>query len=395
MSEPAETNNQHRVPTPDASLNTALVRSYNRDPKYYCNDGNIVFLVGGVLFKLHRSIILSHMAEKPGELPRITKSDLEQHGKGMNDYDPFVIGDASPQQFRWFLLLLLGTPANPEYRTLFMGTNDARNHTKDAFVCHLGIVVLARYLGMPELEFWSYSQLELILKSVTRFVNSSWDKGTLLQAMDYASRTRALSGRDLRVFTRLALSITAPNNPIRFQSPPSSNLATCVALYKDPNFPETQPSLFGYVFTVILSLGHRSCVWAHQLSREERNVLYAAQVHLVSPYKEAGLSDLSWLSLPPSQTAGVKCASCTKHLDTAWNVGFAGCRGLGSAIPLEDISKLVILPSCRQIFADYVRSNPKLRAHNCGTAMLSDIDVRMYNIFHEMYYQYKHFVENA
>ncbi|KAF8599770.1 hypothetical protein BDV93DRAFT_293730 [Ceratobasidium sp. AG-I] len=251
----------------------AAIHNYTRDPIYYDDDGNVVFLVRDVLFKLRKSILLFHIAQTPRRPERITRSDIEQTNKGTSDNNPFVIPEVTAQQFCHFLFFLLGTPASPEYRYLFIDNN----HTKDTLVDLLGIAVLARHFGMSEIETWSCSRLGPIVKSPTQVANSSWDKDTVLQAMDSAD---GFDGKflgynacfrfasDMHTVVRLALSPFTS----ALQPPLSSNLDTCVALYKDPSLPKLHPDLFGYVFTVILSLGHRSSIWANQLTREDRAV---------------------------------------------------------------------------------------------------------------------------
>lgn len=59
--------------------------------------------------KVHKSIILSHMAEGLNNPGGISRPDIEQSVKGTTDSDPFVIQEASVQQFRHFLFFMLGT----------------------------------------------------------------------------------------------------------------------------------------------------------------------------------------------------------------------------------------------------------------------------------------------
>ena len=59
MSATQDTNNQNRVPTPDNTLIGPSLQSYTKDPDYYYDDGNIVFLVGHVLFKVKSRLMHS------------------------------------------------------------------------------------------------------------------------------------------------------------------------------------------------------------------------------------------------------------------------------------------------------------------------------------------------
>ncbi|KAF8599766.1 hypothetical protein BDV93DRAFT_609064 [Ceratobasidium sp. AG-I] len=331
---------------PAALLNDAPMATYPRDPKYYDDNGNIVFLVGGVLFKLLKSILLARIDQAPHGPARTARSDIERSSNGTNNINPLVISELTAEQFRWFLLLLLGTEADAEYRSFFASSESIHSPTKDIFLCYLGIYIITRHFGMSKLHTWSHTRLEMILRSVTGFVNTTWDKCTIMQAAACAYEGASYLSYDLRAFLYLALSTSAPNNPLAHRLPLSSNLDTCVALYKDRDLPERYPSLFGYVFTLILSLGHHSPIWTSQLTREDRNILYTAQAHLISLGVDPNF-ELSRLLQPASQTWSFRCTSCTSHIDTAWSTSFAGFGSLNSTIPLEDISKLVLLPSYR------------------------------------------------
>lgn len=50
-------NNSNRVSPPHIQPNDLLVQPYSRDPKYSYPDGNIVFLVDKVLFKVRLEFI--------------------------------------------------------------------------------------------------------------------------------------------------------------------------------------------------------------------------------------------------------------------------------------------------------------------------------------------------
>ncbi|KAF8593404.1 hypothetical protein BDV93DRAFT_549543 [Ceratobasidium sp. AG-I] len=399
-----ETNNQNRVPELNTMLNNMALQSRTRDPEYYYDDGNVVFLVGDVLFKLHKSILLSRMyvysyagtyMDGPVDPPpKITRSDIERRVKGTSDSDPFIISEVTIQQFRWFLLLLMGTPDDPSYESRFMPANGAANYTKDDFLCYLGISHMTRHFGMYKLGSWSDSRLSLVLESATGFVNTGWDKETLTQAGYFPSEEFSMTTEDdLRIFAWLALSTSIPSNPITSQPPLLSNLDTCVAIFKDPGLLKGT-SLFGYVFTVILSLGHRSSTWTNQLTREDRTVLYAAQVHLTSLGGDSNL-DLSWISQPSYQDWGYFCTSCTDLVDTVWDTTFAKCSSLNYNVPLEDISRLVLLPSCRQLFIDSTRSDPKLCVHQCAHNVWDYIDRKLLGTFYYMADKHNYFVENA
>ncbi|KAF8599768.1 hypothetical protein BDV93DRAFT_525855 [Ceratobasidium sp. AG-I] len=403
MSATQEINNQNRVPELNTLLNNIELQSRTRDPEYYYDDGNVIFLVGDVLFKLHKSILLSRMYDRSyvdtymsGNVdppPKITRSDIERRVKGTSDSDPFIISAVTTQQFRWFLLLLMGTPDGPLYKSRFMLTDKAETHTKDDFLCYLGISHMARHLGMYNLGSWSDSQLGLVLNSATGFVNNSWDKKTLIQAGYFPLGESYMIVDDLSVFALLALSASAPNNPITYQPPTLLNLDTCVSIFKDPGLLKGT-SIFGYAFTVILSLGHYSSIWTNQLTREDRTVLYAAQAHLILLEEDPGL-DLSWIFQPSRRIWVYSCTPCTNLFNTVWGASFAKCTSLNSNIPLVDISKLVLLPIYRQFFIASTRSNPKSCRRKCARRVWRYIDDKLLDTFYCMACKYNYIVKNA
>lgn len=268
----------------------------------------------------------------------------------------------------------------------------------------LGIAILARHFGMSEIESWSFSRLTPLIKAPIHVANSSWDKNSILQVMenteglDYTHVMEHLADRrfanDMNTTVWLALSTLAPNSPLAYQTPLSSNLDTCVALYKDSSFSKTHPALFGYVFTIILSLGHRSSVWTKQLTREDRTVLYAAQVNLTSLDKDPDLDLSQLLQVPKSFLARDSpfWSYCRPQQYNAWDASFANLGTLNSSTPLEDICKLVLLPAYRQLFADSTRAYGHCFAGYCQRA-LDDIDAAVNNIFMGMYRKYEYFIE--
>ncbi|KAF8599771.1 hypothetical protein BDV93DRAFT_525857 [Ceratobasidium sp. AG-I] len=378
------------------NIRSLIPNTYTRDPTYYYYDGNIVFLVEDVLSKLHKSILIPRMMAETCEFRQV-KTSNNGSSQGKNDTNPIIVRGVNAEDFGHFLFAIMGTPDDPNYLALLNGAADYHNHTQDAFLRYLEISMLAYRFGMSKLEAWSRSQLALVLNSLIHFINSDWDKITLLRVVHYARTLSVALRSQMRTLVQLALSIPIPNNPLEFQPPLSPNINACIALYKDPELPRTQSTLFGYIFTIILSLGHSSSVWATQLTRDDRTTLYAAQLHLVSLHNIPDL-DMSWFAQPPRtlpKTLPPVCTSCTKDVNHAWNESFARCGSIDSPIPSEDIYKLVHLPAYRQLFADSIRLSSELCEEECGRMILDSIDVMLCRIFSNMCRKYQHFAENA
>jgi hypothetical protein len=242
---------------------------------------------------------------------------------------------------------------------------------------------------MKALEIWSHSQLKLVLKSSEFLSNYAWSKDALLQALSCANNTTS-GGKsgfayDMLAFVCFVLSSSATTPSTSKHT--TLNIDACVQLYKDPSLPTAMPKLFGCVFAIILSLGHQSSVWKDRLSRDERSILYAAQAHLVRLDEHRELS-LGWLSRPKSLivSPGGGCQSCQQYFHVLWNASFGQCGTLNSAMPLEDVSKVVRLPIYRQKFAANWACETK-----CGTReeTLKGIDVRLEELYAEFTSKYK------
>lgn len=246
---------------------------------------------------------------------------------------------------------------------------------------------------MSKFHVWSYYRLKGILKLAAGVSNDSCDKATIMQIAGCVYKESNWFFYNLNAFTFLALSTSVPNNPLVAQPSLSSNLDICVALYKDPDLPKAYPILFGYIFTIILSLGHRSSVWTKQLTREDCNILYTSQVHLASLDDESFL-EFSWLTQFPSKSRSDFCSdSCAQDADTAWIGSFAYYRAVSSPLSSVGISKLVLLPNYRQLFANSTQSLFESCKCKCASKTLYRIGEGINDIFYAMYRIYEHLLE--
>ncbi|QRV83234.1 hypothetical protein RhiJN_11250 [Ceratobasidium sp. AG-Ba] len=384
--------------------------SASRDPKYYFEDGSDVFFIDGVLFKvrtidgrfndylvsqkkLQGSLLTSH-SEKTSEFAAFIRKQISgTNRKGTSDANPIEIRNIKAPQFRNLLFALLGTPADPDYLSLLTDASRTNYHTQETFFRYLDINLLAVYFGMKGLELWAHAQLELVLQSSTRLSNYAWGKDTLLQAISCANNrpkgTQDVS-RNMLAFVCLILgSSTDPLQSSRAHT--AANLNTCVQLYKDASLPGALPTLFGCVFTLILSLGHQSTVWKDKLTRDERAALYVAQATFTRLTRHPELS-LDWLSSPLTTiAAGEVCHMCKQHFNVLWGSSFGRCPDLNSVVPLEDVVELARLPQYRQTFADAVYSSAWVCElhYTTGKKLLTAIDTRMGETYSKFTSEYK------
>ncbi|CAE7079299.1 unnamed protein product [Rhizoctonia solani] len=111
--------------------------NYPRDPKYYYPDGNAVFLVEGILFKLHASLVLGvdlgrtrtsegHTQRYPTEA-----TNLPDEVTDSSDTSPIAILNVTSLQFHRFLFTVFGLPSDPEYLAFLTDPRDPKKHNRD------------------------------------------------------------------------------------------------------------------------------------------------------------------------------------------------------------------------------------------------------------------------
>ncbi|EJD46918.1 hypothetical protein AURDEDRAFT_113557 [Auricularia subglabra TFB-10046 SS5] len=105
----------------DSASSSTLASSYmsasqpTRHPHYYIDDGNVVLLVGSVLFRLHRSILSRNSAffRSMLSLPQAPETT-----EGTVDEDPILLGDLSPGDFELLLDMLYTSPTASQEKAL-------------------------------------------------------------------------------------------------------------------------------------------------------------------------------------------------------------------------------------------------------------------------------------
>ncbi|KAF8510503.1 hypothetical protein BU17DRAFT_98015 [Hysterangium stoloniferum] len=120
------------------------------DPDYYIEDGSVVFLVDGVLFKVHKSRLTrdSSTFETLFDLPNTDQGQQPEGG----DADPVVLQGDTPQQFRSLLWALYALPHDIIDSSTPNSNGDWRNF--DRF-CDLSL--MAHKYGFESLERWALS----------------------------------------------------------------------------------------------------------------------------------------------------------------------------------------------------------------------------------------------
>ncbi|KAJ1301681.1 hypothetical protein OPQ81_008917 [Rhizoctonia solani] len=339
MSLLTEENNNNRGIPPETSNE---FMSYLRDPKYYYPDGGAVILAGNVLFKLHTSLIFGSL-NTPGDT-LVGNTMFREQLANSDDDNPARLRGFTPEQLRNFLSVVLGLPSDPGYLVLLTGAQDTKKHGRDLLVQYLDIASLSHQFGMTELEKWAQEQLKLVLQSSHDFAYHQWDRDTLgrLHSYAYSSGDSAIR-LSVKTFIQYFISISADKDKA-LSVPVSSNVSTCIELYKDETLRQRDPALFGCIFAAIVSQDHRTGAWISTLMQQDKALLYAAQVHLTSIAK--GLQSLQWLLSPVSELPFFTkiCLTCQITLGHLWVNTFGKCGSLNSSVLGEDISSLAYLP---------------------------------------------------
>ncbi|CAE7079279.1 unnamed protein product [Rhizoctonia solani] len=172
----------------------------------------------------------------------------------------------------------------------------------------------------------------------------------------------------------------------------------CTKLYKEKSLLVDAPGIFGFVFAVILSLGHRSSVWTNDMTREDRRVLFAANSMFTCLRDHTDLG-VGWLLQPTDMRDVIKdCPDCSKLKNTGfkawWDSGFGQCGKLSSQIPLEDIRHIVRLPHYRNLFSD-ASSVRRYCGKGCPARLLAYIDEHMESLYHALTKKYQDLKETV
>ncbi|CAE6440623.1 unnamed protein product [Rhizoctonia solani] len=361
--ENSENNNQHPPPSPQIPIfaNLSLIprpssprdlkESKLKRSKYYYRDGSAVFLAGNTLFKFQASLIAADPDVQSYEFEHLTKDlinrlDADIDRPGSSDANPIVLPpDITAGLFERFLLVQFGGVTNISMLNLIqtLETPSCYTTTLAGHLIRLGY--LGCRLGLRTLDTWFQMHISKILKELADKlpVQDDWDSRSMVQLMLYMQKTGVLKYRwNILSAARLTISkaITMAYPGIG-KAPQGNMVNACAALYEERSLRLHNPGLFGFVFIVILSLGHKSPVWEDQLTREDRRVLYAAAMIFTCLSNHADLG-ISWL-LNPTEIKHV-CNRCSNNFDSCWNATFSRLKGLKSHVQLEDIRCIVGIP---------------------------------------------------
>ncbi|KAG9123961.1 hypothetical protein FRC07_013352 [Ceratobasidium sp. 392] len=354
-----------------------------RDPEYYYEDGSVVLLIEGVLFKVHASLLKaqSHVFRDMLTLPL---GDNDQEPAGISDERPLDIPGVEAVEFRNLLKMFYFHPSN----SYFLATPPAIHPTEswDIFFVFSDVARLANRFCMADIEKWAEGQLGSLVKSsathvATQAKNQIKDAIPLvfIQALWCAVDTQDISlGHNIR-------------NLIQYFCTLSPNLSPDILfeLFHYPELREKDLSLFGFFFLALLNLGHK--VWEREpFNREDRIVLFSAQAYLNPLPQSLGKGFMVPLLTKPQYEAGrlqhlkgkVCPDSCHRQLTTAWKNVFNSnyYSSVESNETMRATTQLGQLPCLRLEFAKAVRAHVPC-GKDCSSKALEWLDTDIFQLF--------------
>ncbi|CUA75569.1 Polyadenylate-binding protein, cytoplasmic and nuclear [Rhizoctonia solani] len=373
-----ETRNNQNTPPGDVSDDSILF-TYPKDTRYYQPDGSGVFLVDGVLFKLFGAyrvefpyIVKVQATAIFGSRPKVTVESnkgftpvylediLPRLPNSSIEY-PIELFGITKKQFRTYLLLITGLPCDEECSSLFMDYLIPEKHSQHLFLRYLDIMVVAPRLGMTRLEEWATNAFGTIFTdSILSFCENpyDWHYDDLLRLIELTRKTTR--DTSARVFAQyLIYRIARDARHDQSADGNSSNITSLVEIYQGFKRSHNHNTLLGCVFLNVLSLGHRSRVWA-SLTRDDKAILYVAQAQLTDLPHEFAPGSFAWLTKPSSEQTRGLCAECESRLSTIWSETFGECSDrLGSNTPLKDVLILAEMPKyCRALWSRMDETDP-------------------------------------
>ncbi|QRV97390.1 The BTB (BR-C, ttk and bab)/POZ (Pox virus and Zinc finger) domain [Ceratobasidium sp. AG-Ba] len=259
-----------------------------RDSRYYFEDGSIIILAERTLFKIHRSLLSLHsdVFESMFKLPGHRISDESTSpidDEGGSDRNPVIIPEIKASQLRTFLLYIYGTATNPEYRALIQAATEESANSLVALRRYLDVASLAHRFCLEDIESWALDQLKKLLQFSRKLSELSWSYSDMIDTLTYSKLTcdheiqqhlRSLVYRSVCKLYILCSTYSDLKKPSTVYV-----ISRFTQLFIHPTIKQDDPALFGLVFCLALSAGHRSLIWQN-MTRDERAKLYAAQVHL-------------------------------------------------------------------------------------------------------------------
>ncbi|KAG8702564.1 hypothetical protein FRC08_003405 [Ceratobasidium sp. 394] len=140
------------------STGTSDAEHHTHDPDYYYHDGNIVFLVDEVLFKIHASRFAPHSPNGAFTSQSSLTSPTDPGNavtpiQGSSDLDPIALPEFAAEQFRNFLYLFYGSPIEPRFRRVLEGNPFISLPKTSKY--YMDIAIISHHFGMDDTRSWA------------------------------------------------------------------------------------------------------------------------------------------------------------------------------------------------------------------------------------------------
>ncbi|CAE6487197.1 unnamed protein product [Rhizoctonia solani] len=394
-----ENSGNNRLPPPSPSISRSTASSSHvRDLGFYYCDGSAVFLAGNKLFKFQASLLAADPDVQEYEFKPMMQSAIDGFGASMDrpgssDAHPIILPpDVTANSFRRFLISVFGGVGHPALAYLLenLQTPSSRD---PAVLSHLtGVGYLASRFGMTRIDTWSQRHIHTILTSWLPPYPENWDTEFVLQLAQYMQSTTVTGySDDILVRMRVILACLVTDAYDRDKDAPRGCIIDmCAALYNRKDLLINSPGLFGFLFAVIVSLGHRSSIWTHDLTREDRRVLYAASTILTCLRDQADLG-IDWVS--NRSVLNSTCSQCSHFVNLWWHDAFSECGDFQSRVLLEDIRRVVALPSYHLRFREL--AGRKSFSCQCLNKINADIEQHIEDVYCNLTEKYTFLVQTV
>lgn len=254
---------------------------------------------------------------------------------------------------------------------------------------YLDIADLSHRFAASKIEAWALEQLKILSGSVKKLAQCEQHVTYQLRAISYARiiRDKQLEHR-MRTFVELSYSYLLQESSFRLTgSEFEVHRRNLLKVFNYPNVQTSHPSLFGFIFCIILSLGHE--FWLHHplLDREDRIALLSTQAHLTPlPISILGLD---WIegTLTQANPRGCNpelqsCAQC--RFQPVWERAFPGQyieRMKKRESPSGGVGLLALLVEKRMAFVDALPSPNGRCTKNCQGRFVEFIDDKIEHVF--------------
>lgn len=362
----------------------------SRDQDYYFEDGSIILRVGDILFKVQGSLLKAHSEVFKDMFAMPLGTGNDKPIEGSCDEHPVVIPGVEPSQFRNLMKMFYCPPSDK----LFIGLHVCeKNKTKvwENFQFYLDVARLSHRFGISNMEQWANSQLKCLFRTAAEDIWLEAGDGAAPCFLDALWYSVIISDdrmtRDIR-------------NMIQCYADDVDDHQTNIALFKSPDLREKDPSLFGFLFALLLSWDPDT--WKQDpLTRVDRMALFSARVYL-TPLPIALLAGLQtplftrpaspndfltnlWND-PTKKSCNDKCRR-TVFLNWLSEFSNGYYTGITSNQTQVALHALISIPYRRLQFANKIRSHQC--AQNCYPRALKWLDRDIEQLYGKIanYYQ--------